>query len=847
MDKDRWKKISLILDEAFSQPRKTRYTYINNVCGNDPDLLKEVNQLLLTFEENRDDLESLDIHLSGNAALIEAAMELTEPDFYQQGETIGRWKLKELLGRGGMGSVYKAERMDESGIYQVGALKILHNNLVISSHIERFRIEQQILAGLNHPSIAGFIDSGITAGGIPFMVMEFIEGEPVTGYCNRHRLTIDQRLELFNNICRAVQYAHKKLVVHRDLKPENILVTNDGLIKILDFGIAKLLDPDIYERSALVTQSGQRLLSLEYASPEQVSGEAVSTASDQYSLGILLYKLLTDHHPFDVDDLSFRELEKLILLNIPPLPSKRLAVCREEVMNGISENRNITPAILVKRLKGDLDAITSQVLRKNPEERYASIENFIQDLERHQNGLPVLALPDNRAYRARKFVYRNRGSVLVAATILMLLAGGVAATLWQAQQANLNAQQAVIQAQRAEQVTEFMTGLFESGDPEVAQGSDITITEILDRGVEQALEPNLDVMLQLNFLSVLGRVYRNLGNYNKSVELLERALDKTEQQEPYDELSAAELQARLGMNYRVLGNLVKADSLHRLALLSREKILGKNNPLTIQTLEDLAAIQAYLSRNSNAADSLFQEVVNRQRNVPGSNRDLAEALNNLGYIKILQGELTEALELYREASEIFRETSGEHHPDRLGTISSMAYVHHKLGNFELAEQMRTESIEARINVLGIDHPQVGMSYHYLADLLHDIGRFDEALAKSRKAVEIIQNAGATHPSYPDLLALLARLYHQTGNISLAAETFPQASKICIDVRGVQSPACSRLNFAAAEFFIEQQQYQTASEYLLPSYETLQKIYEPGHEQRVKLEKMAGRLNNYKDL
>ena len=843
VNKERWKKISLILDEALSQPRETRDTYISNVCGNEHGLAEEVQQLLAALDDVRDDEELMDIHISGNNALIgSASNEETIPDIFQQGETIGRWKLKELLGRGGMGSVYRAERTDDSGIHQAGALKIIHKNLAIPSHIERFKIEQQILARLHHPTIAGFIDSGITADGIPYMVMEYVEGETVIEYCDRHRLTIDQRLDLFRNICRAVQYAHKQLVVHRDLKSDNILVTGHGHVKILDFGIAKLLEPDLFELSALVTQSGQRLLSLEYASPEQISGEPVTTACDQYSLGILLYKLLTGLHPFDAENLSFRQLEKMILDKDPPLPGQRLSDCNAEMLSVISQERNCNPVNLIKSLKGDLDAITGKALRKDPEERYASIDNLVLDLERHQKGLPVLAIPDNRVYRVRKFIYRNRGIVIAASIILLTLAGGVMATLWQARQATINAVQAGIQAQRAEEVTVFMTDLFEAGDPEVAQGSDITIADLLDRGMEKALNLDQDKILQLNVMSVLGRVFHNLGEYDKSIVLLEAALDITEQQEPYDALSAADLQARLGVNYRVMGDLAKSDSLHRLALVTREKLLGKNAPLTIRSLEDVAAIQGYLTRNLNATDSLFREVVTRHRAAPGEKEALAVALSNLGYIKILKAEYSEASDLYIESSEIFRNTRGEHHPDRLGAQSSLAYVYHKMGNYELAEQLRIESIEARTRVLGENHPQLGLSYHYLADLLHDTGRFEDALINSQKAVEIVQNAGGTHPAYPDLLALLAKLYHRTGNVFLAGETYHKASRVCIDTRGGKSPACSRLNFTAAEFFIEQQQYKTASEFLQLSYKELQKIYEPGHIQRIKLEEMLALIS-----
>lgn len=847
MNRDRWKKISQILDVALSYPGEKRTTYIQDVCGSDPDLLKEVNDLLQSLNEPGDDL--LENHLENNVALMQSVLNENsgeETDIYQKGKTIGRWTLFELIGRGGMGSVYRVERIGEGGIHQTGALKIIHKSLVTSSHIERFRLEQQILSRLEHPEIARFIDSGITPEGVPYMVMEYVEGTPILDYCDSHYLSIKQRLELFKTVCRTVQYAHKSLVVHRDLKSENILVTPEGQVKILDFGIAKLLDPDLYEFSRIETLPGIRLLSLEYASPEQIRGEPVTTSSDLYSLGILLYKLLTGLHPFDVDDHSYREVEKFVLEKDPPLPSNRFINYTDGGMKvSIARMRKEEPKGLIKKTRGDLDAIVSQNLRKDPERRYISVEALIADIDRHQKTRPISARPDAFGYRLRKFVYRHRWMVSAVLVVLLVITAGIIATLWQANQARKYAVQAELQAQRAEQVTDFMVDLFEAGDPDVAQGADISFSEILNRGVEQAMVPGQDVMLQLPLLSALSRVYQNLGEYEKSSDLLNVALHLTGDQEPSDLLLIAELQNQQGINQRLLGNLVLADSLHRLTLHTRRSILGENDPSTVRSLLALAGIQAYISRNSNAADSMYQDVIDRRRSLNDPKDEiLAEALSNLGYIKIRKGDYSEALNLYLEASEIMRLAFGEYHPDRLAALSSVAYVHHKLGNYDLAEQLRLEAIEIRIKVLGEDHPQVGLSYFYLSSLLYDTGRFEEALINSLKAVEIIQNAGATHPAYPDLMALQARLYHKTENVFMAADGYRKASEICIDNRGIDSPACSRLNFSAAEFFIEQQQYEAAAEFLLPSYAVLQKLYERGDHQRDRLEEMFALVSDY---
>lgn len=843
MDSNRWKKISQILDVALSYPDEKRTTYILDMCGNDADLLKEISELLASLNDSIKSDTSIDKHIENNVALIYSEFDdgpQHDSVTYLTGQTIGQWNLLKLIGSGGMGSVYKAERTGEGGVHQTGALKIIHKSLVTSSHIERFKLEQQILSRLEHPNIARFIDSGITTDGVPYMVMEFVEGKPILDHCNYLQLTLDQRLELFKTVCRTVQYAHKSLVVHRDLKSENILVTPDGQVKILDFGIAKLLDPTLYDYSRIETQTGLRLLSLEYASPEQVRGEPVTTSTDLYSLGILLYKLLVGLHPFDVDDLSYRELETMILENDSPMPGTRyLNIADNEMKKAIAQKRGAEPAGLIKKVKGDLDAIVQKSLQKEPERRYISVEALVADLERHQAAQPILARSDTYGYRLRKLLYRRRLAVTAISLVLFVLMAGIIATLWQADQANQNARQAELQAQRAGQVTDFLVELFESNDPAVAQGSEITVDDLLAKGVEKAREPGLDTDLQMNMLATLGRVYLSLGEYQESIDLLQQALSMAERdQSPEQLLQAADIQTNLGLNFRFTGNLNAADSLLHIAFENRKNILGEHHPLTISSMDDWAAVQVYKFHDIELADSLFQDVLNRRRVVLDSqHEDLAKSLNNLGYIKIRKGEFEEALNLYEEASDIYRAALGEYHPSTLHVMSSIAYLYHKLGDLERSELVRRETIEIRREVLGENHPHLAMSYHYLAELLLDAGRADEALDNSLKAVTIMQATGTTQPAYPDALVLLAKLYHRTANFSLAGETYNSASVSCMEMRGIESPTCSLLIFSATEFFIEQKQYQRAYEILLPVYESLQEIYKPGHEKRQKLDEM----------
>ena len=844
MNRDRWKKISLILDVALSYPGEKRTTFINDVCNNDPDLIREVNELLETLSEPDD--ESFFEHPEENDQLIHSVLhENSEPesDVYKNGTAVDRWVLSDLIGKGGMGSVYKAERIGDGEVHQTVALKIIHKSLVTPSHLDRFKLEQQILSGLEHPNIARFIDSGVTSDGVPYMVMERVEGDPILDYCDKHRLGINQRIEIFKTVCRTIQYAHKSLVVHRDLKSENILVTPESRVKILDFGIAKLLDPNVYDYSIIETQPGTRLLSLEYASPEQIKGGPVKTSSDIYSLGILLYKLLVGIHPFDVDEHSYREVEELVLEKDPPMPSKRFTNCADDKMKVlIAGGRREEPAGLIKKVSGDLDAIVQKTLRKDPERRYISVEALIVDLERHQKARPIFARPDSYGYRFRKFSYRRRWAITTVLVVMLVLISGITATLWQANEAEVNARRAELQAQRAVQVTDFLVELFESGDPEVARGNEISIAGLLAAGIDKARDPNLDSRLQINMLSTLGRVYLSLGEYPTSIDLLEEALQLADSEQDAElALLTADIQTYLGLNFRFTGNLAIADSLLQKAFENRRAMLGENHPETISSMDDWAAVKIYRSHDLELADSLFTDILERRQRVLGDDdEDLAESLNNLGYIKTRKGEFAKALSLYEEASGIYNNLFDDHHPKSMSVMSSIAFLYHKLGDFGRSESIRRETIEIRRKVLGEKHPHLAMSYHYLAELLRDAGRTGEALENSRVAVKIMQDAGTTLPAYPDALILLATIYHDLNDRLSAAETYRSASAACIAQRGINAPVCYRLNLTIGEFFMEEDEYTEAYAYLQQSYDAMRLILEPGHPQLIKVRELLSR-------
>src|SRR5690349_5379644 len=431
MTPEQWLQIREAFHAVVDLPSDQRSGYLDRVCA-EPSLRQEVESLLSNHENAGDLLETpvrLESHPDHDAA---------DPWI---GKNIGPYQTISKIGEGGMGAVYRAVRVDDHYLKQV-AIKLVRTGLGTGHYLRRFKNERQIMASLDHPNIARLLDGGATQEGLPYLVMEYIEGEEIDRFCDSHRLDTLQRLKIFRQVCSAVQYAHQNLVVHRDLKPGNILVMADGTPKLLDFGIAKLLDPELFFQTLDPVGTVLRAMTPEYASPEQVRGEPITTASDVYSLGVILYRLLTGHPPYQLDTRDPLTMARGISEIEPEKPSTvidRVA----EVRGSDGESRRVTPeqisdarnertAILRRRLTGDLDNIVLKALRKEPARRYASAEQLSEDIRRHLQGLPVTATPDSLPYRAGKFVRRHKAGA--AATVLVALAviGGVATTLREA-------------------------------------------------------------------------------------------------------------------------------------------------------------------------------------------------------------------------------------------------------------------------------------------------------------------------------------------------------------------------------------------------------------------------------
>jgi len=602
------------------------------------------------------------------------------------GARVGPYLCVERIGEGGMGTVYLAEH---EGFEHRVALKVIRKGMASEEVVRRFAEERQILARLAHPNIARLLDGGRTEEGLLWFSLELVEGEPIDRHCTRHGLSVEDRLALFETVCHAVQYAHANLVVHRDLKPGNIFVDQAGTVKLLDFGIAKVLTGDGIESDTGLTRTGARPMSPRYATPEQVRGEPVTTATDVYSLGVVLYELIAGRGPYG-SRLGPRELEDAILTTTPPPPT--------------STATRRGP----RRYARDLDNITMTALRKEPERRYASAGAFAEDIRRLLTGHPVHATRDSTAYRLGKFVGRNRATVAATAAGLLLTAASVG---WYTAQVRRERAQARLEADKAEQVAGFLQSLFERPDPmnlreDAPQGLSMTAGELLENGAARVGEELADQpVVRASLLSVLGSTYRSLGAYRKSVDLLEQAQAALTEVEDPEPLQVAQVANALGNAYRQLGDLDRAEAVQRAAY---ERILAMEGP------DGMGAANV--------------------------GNDLAVALQS-------QGRFAEAEPLMRAALRVFRRTNDPDDPALAIVIANHALILRQLGRIDEAEALYLESIERKRRSLGPMHPSVANSLGQLGSLLlEDRGDAEGAEALYREALEIRRSAlGARHP------------------------------------------------------------------------------------------------------
>jgi len=700
------------------------------------------------------------------------------------GEIISeKYKLLEELGSGGMGIVYKAEQIKP--VKRSVALKIIKLGMDTKQVVARFETERQALAVMDHPNIAKVFDGGATETGRPYFVMEIVRGLPITEYCDKHKLTTRERLELFTHVCQAIQHAHQKGVIHRDLKPSNILVVvqeDKPVSKIIDFGIAKAIEHRLTERT-LFTEQGQLIGTPEYMSPEQaeMSGLDVDTRTDIYALGVMLYELLVGVLPFDPETLrsaSFGEIQRIIREKEPPKASTRLSSLGD-TQTSIAEHRKADPSSLHRELKGDLDWITMRAMAKDRTQRYASASELEADIERYIRHEPVVAGPPSTIYRIKKYIKRHKVGVAAAALVILAILIGITGTsigLFKAVRAEKKAR---IEAETAQQVSDFLAELFKVSDPSEAKGNTITAREILDKGagkIEEELREQ--PRIQSRLMETMGKVYRNLGLYTQAAPILEKSLSLKRKIYGEEHLEVATCLHTLAVLYDTQGKYQEAESFFRQSLAIREKIFGRDHPEVARSLNSIAVVNWNQGKYAEAEPLFQRSLTIKEKALGPDDLDVGNTLANLGALYHIQDKFEEAEPFFKRSLAISEKVLGDDHPDVAGSLNNLGSLYEDMGKREEAEPLYKRALEIWEKVLGPEHSDVGIALHNLANLYRDQGKYDKAEPYYLRSLAIWEKAlGKDHPYVAYSLRERANLYREKDQFNEAEDLYKRSLEL----------------------------------------------------------------------
>lgn len=719
-----------IFDAASELNPDHRDEFLREQCSGDKQLEQEVRSLLEADQEQHSLLDGLAVDYVSHAESVE-----------YEGRQVGPYTLGKMIGSGGMGLVFIATRTDRQFRREV-ALKLIREGRLTEEIKRRFEGERQILARLDHPNIARLFDVGFAENGCPYFTMEYVDGAPIDEYCRENNLTIEERLGLFLQVCDAVEYAQNKAVIHRDLKPSNVLVTSNREAKLLDFGIAKLISEDATHAMTELTRTGMRVMTPAYAAPEQIRGEPVSAATDVYSLGVILYELLTDQRPYSVKDSSQHELEHAICSTDPVKPSIAVDTDTQNLLAGqlSTEEHDLEKTTTIprlqnrsRRLRGDLDNICLMALRKEPERRYQNAAQLIADINRHIEGRPVIARSSTLGYRLQKFLQRNAAVVItgLAASLLVIFLISYY-TIQLTKERDLARQE----SQKAAVVSDFLTEMFEIADPGRTRGETITARELLERGVKR-INDDLDQQPQIRaeLLHVIGNVYYGLGLYEESLRQLMHSL---------------ELYRNLGGNALAEGSILHgmANATDALGRTDSALVLFQSSMTIFDQLEpnadamlaraaaetDMAVI--YRHRGEYAvAESLYSAGLAVRREQLGEvNDDVAHSLNHIGRLYYNQGDYERAEPYLREALSIRLKLLGDRDPATLASFGAIAGLYSKLGRYDSSRVYFGKALTGFQKSLGEDHPYSVASMSSYGSSLFEVGELDSAKFWHEKAL-----------------------------------------------------------------------------------------------------------------
>jgi eukaryotic-like serine/threonine-protein kinase len=807
-----------------------RAAYLDEACAGNPQLRADLEGLLQAQANDPDFLEqpvgplgaATDERQAPGAPLDRRAAGF--PPAEGPGAVLaGRYKLLQEIGEGGMGTVFMAEQTQP--VQRKVAVKVIKAGMDSRQVIARFEAERQALALMDHVNIARVLDAGTTEAGRPYFVMELVHGVPITRYCDDNRLTPRQRLELFVPVCRAIQHAHQKGIIHRDIKPSNVMITlYDGqpVPKVIDFGIAKATAQKLTERT-LFTHYGTLVGTLEYMSPEQaeMSALGVDTRSDIYSLGVLLYELLTGSTPLErkrLKEVPLQEVLRLIQEEEPPTPSLRLSTTEEAPT--IATARGLEPKKLSGLVRGELDWIVMKALEKDRNRRYETANTLAQDVQRYLADEPVLACPPSAGYRFGKFARRNKGLLMATGLILLTLVTGIIGTTWALIEARIQRGQALqgeAQARQSEADAKAVLEFFEKRVLSAARpkgrglGPEATIRDAVDMaepGIAGAFQGK--PLVEASIRRALGLTYWYAGAYPPAIEQHEKALALRKAHLPLDHPDTLNSMTNLAQAYQSAGRLTDALQLLQDTLKLRKARLGANDPETLWTMNRLGETLQALGRPAEALP-LYEEELRIATKVLGpDHEDTLIYMDKLAGIYQNLGRLAEAVALYEKTLQLEKTKLAPDHPDLLATKSNLAWVYSEVGRWAEAETLGRETLEIKKTVFGPDHPETLISMHNLGTAYRDDGRPSEALPLLEEAVRLHKaKMGADHYITLIFMSNLAAVYRNLGRLAEALALFDETLSLQKAKVGADHPRRLIVMNEAGECLLKMKKYDEA--------------------------------------
>ncbi|MEO6689123.1 MAG: serine/threonine-protein kinase [Dokdonella sp.] len=779
MRAEHWKRVSELFERALDIPEQTRAAWLAGECASDAELRGAVERML-DADAFTDDFLERPLMNAGDGEAHPADADIA-------GTMFGPYRALRPIGAGGMGEVWLAARADGEFEQQV-AIKRLH--YPTPELVRRFRHERRVLAGLQHPNIAQLHDGGVGADGAPYFVMEYVEGEPITRYCEQHDCGLDARIDLLLQVCDAVQHAHRNLIVHRDLKPSNVLVDATGKVKLLDFGIAKVLEST--DGSDEATATLIQRMTPDYAAPEQIRGEQVTTATDVYALGVLLFELLAGDRPYRLGR-QRGDIERAIV-TVTPASASSVAARSSGVQREWA-----------RRLRGDLDRIIAKAMAKEPERRYASAEAFGEDLRRHCAGRPVLARGDDAGYRLSKFVGRNRAGVAAAAAVVIALVAATAISLNQAQVAQR-------QAQRADAEKSFVLGILDANDPNDTQGKGETLTarQILDRAAERLDKDLADQpAVRAELKDEIGNLYWDYGQYERALPLFEQAVQLAEAAQ-LPAAQRAEIMIDLGDDQRILRRLDEASATFHTALELARAGAGEDSELDIKVRSDYSVTLAYAAQFDESeaqARRVFDVVAKRH---PKNSAEYSGAMGTLAFSLSERRRFTPAIDLLEQQLIVNKALHPQVHSTVSTALNDLGVAQLSAGRLAQAEASLRAALSMHEQLLGRTHPHYGGSETSLGRVLDREGRFEEARAALVEGMDIRRHALGedAHVLDSSHRALALNAMHR-GDLAAAEGDARKAQAIDLRVYGMRHPESLESQLVLGEVLVAKGAYEEA--------------------------------------